>query len=519
MQRLVVAMVTLLGLAAGSVAAGYLLFFSASTDRLASMAPSSTAAYVSVYLQPSSGQQLNLAGLIGRLPGFADSASLDEKVDQIIATILGDSGIDYAADVKPWLGDQLAVAGWPSSEDAAEPTFAIIADVKDPAAAEESLPNLLAADGVTPTAEDYEGTEVHVVGLTAYAFVGESVVIGQSSAAVEALIDVANGAASLAGRSDFAGAMDRLPSDHLAAAFLDLAALGRGTGEGDLEGVTVASAALVAEPEGLRLSGYAPIDLDVAPDGAPAARSVLADWMPADALASVVIVDAAGILEASEPLLGSTETGGQALSLIDTVRAIAAFGLGVDLDEDVLPLLGGEAGIALTDLTGEVPGAQLFLRPDDPSSLAGQLDDLATRLADAGAERTTVEIDGTEVTVLNVPEIGEVSYAVVDEVAILALSPEEVADAAAARRDGSTLAQTDAYTEAFTVVGTHEGSEAFADIGALVDLGVTEVAGVTLDGDARDILTQLGALAITFPPRDDLIEFHAALTVTEPGAE
>jgi hypothetical protein len=518
MHRLVVALVTVLGLAAGSVVAGYLLFFSSASDRMAGMAPSSTAAYVTVYLQPSTGQQLNLAALIGRLPGFADSASLDEKIDQIIGTILGDSGIDYATDVKPWLGDQLAVASWPSGDDAAEPAFVLIADVKDRAAAEASLPELLSAEGEEATSS-YGGVEIHVIGLTAYAFVADTVVIGQSAAAVEAVVDVNNGAASLGSRRDFADAMDRLPADHLAAAFLDLAALSRTAGEGEVDGVTTASAALVAQPEGLRLSGYAPIDLDVPPDGAPVGQSDLADWMPADALASIVVVDAAALLEAAEPLLGSSETGEEALGLLDTIRAIAAFGLGVDLDTDVLPLLDGETGLALTDISGEVPSAQLLLRPDDPASLQQQLDDLASRLADVGAERSMVELEGITITVLNVPDIGEISYAVVDEVAVLALSPDEVAAVAIARRDGTTLAQTDAYREAFVVAGAQEGSEAFADVGALVELGLAEEAGVTLDDDARDILSQLGALAITLPPRDDLIEFHAAITVTDRDAE
>ena len=519
MHRLVVALVTLLGLAAGSVVAGYLLFFSAATDRMAAMAPSTTAAYVNVYLQPSTGQQLNLAALIGQLPGFADGASLDEKIDQIIGTILGDSGIDYATDVKPWLGDQLAVAAWPSTDDAAEPAFVLIADVKDRAAAEASLPDLLATEAGEASSSSYDGVDIHVIGLTAYAFFDDTVVIGQSVAAVEAVVDVTNGAASLGSRRDFADAMARLPTDNLASAFLDLAALSRTAGEGDIDGVTTASAALVAQPEGLRLSGYLPFDLDVAPDGAPARQSDLADWMPADALASVVAFDAAALLEAAEPLLDSSETGEEALGLLDTVRAIAAFGLGVDLDTEVLPLLDGEMGVALNDLSGEVPSAQLFLRPDDPASLQEQLDDLASRLADAGAERRAVELEGVGITVLNVPDIGEIAYAVVDDVAVLALSPEEVAQAAAARRDGVTLAQTDAYREAFTVAGTHEGSEAFADIGALVELGLAEEAGVTLDDDARDILSQLGALAINLPPRDDLIEFHAALTVTDRDAE
>ena len=83
------------------------------TDRAAALAPADTAIYVNVYLQPSTGQQMNLAGLIGRLPGFADDASLDEKVDQVVAEPPVGTGIDYRAEVKPWLGDQIAIAAWP----------------------------------------------------------------------------------------------------------------------------------------------------------------------------------------------------------------------------------------------------------------------------------------------------------------------------------------------------------------------------------------------------------------------
>ena len=75
------------------------------------MAPAKSAVYVNVYLQPSTGQQMNLAGLIGRLPGFADEASLDEKVDQIVDNLLSETGVDYRTQVKPWLGDQVAIAG------------------------------------------------------------------------------------------------------------------------------------------------------------------------------------------------------------------------------------------------------------------------------------------------------------------------------------------------------------------------------------------------------------------------
>ena len=71
MHRVVIALVALIGLAGAAFLAGYFLLFAASSDRAAELAPADSAFYVNVYLQPSTGQQMNLGGLIGRFPGFA----------------------------------------------------------------------------------------------------------------------------------------------------------------------------------------------------------------------------------------------------------------------------------------------------------------------------------------------------------------------------------------------------------------------------------------------------------------
>ena len=98
MHRVVVALVALIGLTGAAFVAGYFLLFSASSDRAAALAPADSAFYLNIYLQPSTGQQMNLGGLIGRLPGFADEASLDDKVDQVVENLLGATGLtlDYS---------------------------------------------------------------------------------------------------------------------------------------------------------------------------------------------------------------------------------------------------------------------------------------------------------------------------------------------------------------------------------------------------------------------------------------
>ena len=522
MHRLVIGTVSLLGVAAVAVVAGYLLLFSAAVDRAAAMAPSNTAFYVNVYLQPSTGQQMNLSELIGRLPGFADDASLDEKVDQVVQNLLSGTGVDYREQVKPWLGNQIALAGWPGDDGVAEAQPVVIAEVKDPEAARAAVADLVATGGGAFDAETHEGVEIQVSTGGAYAFVGEMLVIGPDAAVIRPVIDAHGGAESLADRADFRETMDALEPDHLAAMFLDLAAVGEASGASDqLAGVTTAGAVVVAERDGLRLSGNAPYDRDQADPSAQAGfalggePSSLVDWMPGDTIAEVVVFGLRQTLEDAEAALGSTPEGEEVGGMLDTVRTLAAFGLGIDLDDDVLPLFDREVALAISGIDGDLPTGQLLLRPSDPEAAGTALDRIASGLGAIGATRETVSSGSIEVTVLSLPDTGEVAYTVVDGIVILGLSAEDVAAAVEAHAEGSSLGASDRYTRTFEVAGTRAGNEGFVDIGAVVDLFGD---GVELPDDARDILGQIGTFAFTAPSRDDSFEFHAVLTV-DPSPE
>jgi Protein of unknown function (DUF3352) len=524
MHRLVVALVALIGLTGAAFVAGYFLLFAASTDRAAALAPAHTAAYVNVYLQPSTGQQMNLGELIGRFPGFADDASLDEKVDQVVQNLLAGTGIDYRAQVKPWLGNQVALAGWPVEGDLAAPAGVVLADVKDRAAAETALADLAADGGLTFTPQTHAGVEIQVADGTAYAFVADLLVIGESATSIETVIDVQDGADALAGRADFRSTMDGLPADHLASAFVDLAALAGATGADDeLASVSTAGAALVAEPEGLRLSGSAPFDMSAA---APSSRasfalgtepSSLPDWMPESTIAEAVVFGLRQTLEDAEAAAGSTPEAQEILGIIDTFRALAAFGLGIDLDADILPLLDREVAVAITGFDGPLPSGQLLLRPDDPEAAAETLDRLVDGLSSTvGGETRSETIDGVEITAIDIPDVGEVAFAVTDGIVILGLGIDQVQASVGAHRSGSSLGASDAYRRTFEVAGTRAGNEAYVDIGAVV-----EIIGLDADlsADARDILGQVGTFGITSPSRENEIEFHAVLTIDEARPE
>ncbi len=523
MHRLVIALVTLLGLTAAAVVAGYLFLFAASTDRAAALAPANSAFYINVFLQPSSGQQMNLSGLIGRLPGFADDASLDEKVDQVVQNLLSGTGIDYREQVKPWLGNQVAIAGWPGGEGVTDAEPVLIAEVKDAGAARAAVTDLVAEGGAAFTAETYQDVEIQSSADAAYAFVGEMLVVGPSAATIQPVIDVERGAESLADQPAFTDTMDELEPDHLAAMYLDLAAAAEASGvEDQLTGMSTAGAVLVAEQDGLRLSGSAPVEGD---EVAPSARagfalggepSSLVDWMPESTVAELVIFGLRQTLEDAEAAVGSTPEGEELAGTLDTFRALAAFGLGINLDTDVLPLLDREVAVALTGLDGELPSGNLLLRPSDPDAAADTLRRLADGLSAIGASSRSESIGEVEVTVLAIPDTAEVAYAVVEGIVIMGLSAEDVGASIDAHASGRTLGASDAYTATFEVAGTRAGNEAYVDVGALMELLGDPVE---LPADARDILSQVGALAVTAPSRDDRIEFHAVLTVDEPSAD
>jgi hypothetical protein len=98
----------------------------------------------------------------------------------------------------------------------------------------------------------------------------------------------------------------------------------------------------------------------------------------------------------------------------------------------------------------------------------------------------------------------------VDGIVIIGFGIEDVSAAIDAHSDGDSLGASERYLRTFEVAGTRAGTEAYVDVGAVVELLGDPVE---LPEDARDILLQVGTLGITAPSRDDQIEFHAVLTV------
>ncbi|MGZ6300309.1 MAG: DUF3352 domain-containing protein [Candidatus Limnocylindria bacterium] len=516
MRRLVVASTTLLVVVGAVVVASYLLLFSAVQDRASRAAPGDTALYVNVYLQPSSGQQLNLFGLIGHLRGFGDPAALEEKIDEVAGRLLGQAGIDYATNVRPWLGGQIAIAA-AHENGVATPGIVLLVAVKDSAAATVAVPRLFSSTHETFARETYRGQATRTSEGLSYALLDDLLVVASTPERLRAALDAnADRAPSLADRPEFSSAMRGLASDHLASLYLDLPRAIGLTGVGQVGGYGTAALAITADADGLHLDGTAPFAADATTDRARSAfalgrkASTLAGWMPREAGVEAVIFGAAQSFLDLEATLGADQAFAPAADALNQLRTIATIGLGVNLDRDLLPLLDGEGAVALQGLDAGGPHGQILLRPTDPEAAHRALDRMRTALADRGSQVSSRDAAGTPVTSVTVPGIGTVAYAEQDGVVLVGLHAADVAAAVEAHARGEVLAGDDRYRVPFELAGARAGDELWADVPSLVD----GLAGIFDPGsELRDILHQIGELAISAAAGDDRLEIHGVLTV------
>jgi len=516
MRRAVVAVTSLLVALGVAVLVAYLVLFSVISDRAAQAAPADTAAYLNVYLQPSAGQQMNLFDLIGRLRGFGDAAALEGKIDEVAERLLGQAGIDYLKEVRPWLGAQVAVAIAPGEAGGA-PQILLLAAVKDPAAAQGAVPRLLAGGGAAFTSETYRGQATMTSPQASYALLDDLLLVATSRERLHMALDAAsNRSPSLADSPAFREAMSTVPADHLASAYLDLPrTLGIGAG-GHVGGYSTAALAITADADGVHLNGSVPFVADAASEEARAAHalgarsSTLAGWMPRSTSAEGVIFGLAQSLADLEATIADDAALAPAADALNQLRAIAALGLGINVDRDLLPLLDGEAAVALNEVGPEGPHGQLLLRPGDAGAGEAALERIRAALVDRGSTVSTQQVEGSTVTAITVPLVGRIAYAAVDGVVLLGLDPVDVAAAIKARAAGQTLAEDERYTSSFELAGAHSGNEIWADLPALTDA----LAGILDPGsEVRDILHQIGELAMSASATDDRLEIKTVLTV------
>jgi hypothetical protein len=175
-------------------------------------APANSIAYLKLDLDPAASEKISALRFEQKFPDAPHVTSADQLKDALLDEVFNDSSgsskIDYATDVKPWLGDRVALAVYPDASGAAQ-VVGIVA-VKDADAAKTDLPKLVQGQG-GPT-------------QAAFALEGDYAIVGQTQTAVSAAVAAAK-ASNITASSTYSSDIATLKGDRILTGWADLGAL------------------------------------------------------------------------------------------------------------------------------------------------------------------------------------------------------------------------------------------------------------------------------------------------------
>ena len=478
--------------------------------------PADSVLYAELRLDLPGDQRENLMAFIGHLPGFADAASFDTKLDETIDQMLGgsDSPISWTEDIKPWFGGQvmLGLTALPpmdmtgSATGMAQDVPVVIGlSATDGAALDAAVTKLLASMGDTVTTEEYAGETISIVDNgatpTVLAPTDGVLLFSNDIDQLKASLDVLAGTTpSLAADPDYQAAVATLPADRLGAFYLDSAQLKDTLGP-LLEQQLQAQPELAANAEQISaalamlppsVTGVIVVDADHltfqlnAPvvEGGPtvAVRSTdLASKMPADSLVYLETRDLGtgikNLVAQLKPVLAA-QGNDQALAQIEAL-------LGTGL-EDYLDWV---QDIAISASFGAgAPSVGLVATVTDETVGQQRIDSLLTlvRAISATADPSPVEIssedvNGTTVTTIALTDASGMTSGLPVEAKIsvavggghLYLGLGDFASEALARDAADSLAATPGYTKAIEAVGAENAGVVYVDVASA--LGIVEL--------------------------------------------
>lgn len=500
-------------------------------DDAAGLVPDDALAYVHLDTDPESEPYQDAAGLLRQVPALSGQV-VERLLDQLPAA--GGSVTRFANDVRPWLGDELALALLPA---AGRPQEIELLSVGDQKGAQEFQDKL---EGPASATIPYRGVDlVRGRGGVASAFVDGFLVIG-TTAGTETAIDVATGAQGakpLAG-SPAAEPRESLPALRLADAYLSpagaAAVAGRASGllaplapffaPRATDGVALA---LVADSNAFELTIRSDLDPKRASEhrgffaAFPSFEPTLAERLPAGTLAYVGLGHP-GRAVASLLEQASTEEPGLARGLSDLIER-GRKAAGVPVRGDLLTALGTEGALALEPAAGPIPGTPYVLYIGsgiDPERARAALARLETPLAkalgsssEAGHARfRTRQIAGVEAQTLEISPTVDLSYAIIGRDIVLATNPIGIA---AVARGG--LASSDGYREATAGFSAPASLVTYLNVNGLVALA--ERAGLARDPAYRPFASDfhnLEQLAVSVTASPTELDTDGRLVVT-PG--
>lgn len=462
-----------------------------SADSLSAMAPSDTVVYVNAHLDPSAGQKLALNGLLDKFPSLGGS-SRDATINGWIDSLLQPAGLTHA-DIRPWLGNDIslvvpssALSSLSSSGGNSSPDAVLLVSSTSDSQALSTISTLRqrAGSGEQWVTSIYDGVTLQVVTgdqySGAFAVTNHAFIFGSTTNAVHEVIDTAQGKHSaLASNTSYTTAVGRVPSDHIGLGFVDLGAimqqLPKSAGAsllptpslGSVQGFTGIAAALVAQGNGLSVTGVE--DFDPSKLSADQ-RTQLAQagdvngslaFIPKSAYAAGMIT---GLKQTVQDLI-RTLGSGFGFDISSVLQQ-----LGLTGPDGILSHLSGDAGIDLTPSSTNIPGGAIVIGTDSNSAAQHFADSLGQALCagECGSSITTQRDGDATISSLPLP-FGdttdlEPSWSVYHGWIVLGSSPEQVRAALDANRGGATLASNPDYTAVMSQVGGSNNGSLFIDV-------------------------------------------------------
>lgn len=461
----------------GATAAAALRFMAGSDAKLLERIPASADAAFSVYLDPAAGQKVNLLRMATAFPDVGDEQKLRDRVDDALDEGLAELGLSH--EDLDWVGSQ--VVGYIDFEAGIdEPAGALMVAVDEEEGAIAAVDALVAAAeerGETVTVEDHEGVTVHVSDQEdALAMVDGMVVLATSADVIDDLMSVEAGD-SLAASSRFTETMDELPGAHLAMVYANaeellgvveesMAGSGMTAEPLDTQGFEGVGLTVSAEPDGFAVDSFASVDTSRLSDE----QRELLGSDHTNGLLDLVAADAFGVAAQS----GLDVTVVQALedlSAQDPTVAAELERLGVTGSDGLTSILGPDMVLEVTRGSALPVEGALMLSTSEPDTMRDLMDRWARQLGDVitgGSRWVDGEHAGVSFVYLEGPAELPVSYGVVDDVAVVASSPDEMVQIIERSRGGGrSILEDQAYTEAVGRV-PHDDAVVFANVADIV---------------------------------------------------
>lgn len=428
------------------------------TSRAAGITPIDALALLSLNLDPSIEQKRNLLNIVRRFPDAREKAKgeFEDARDTLIAEMLEDTGLEYENDVKPWLGNEVAVAVLPPAEGAA-PLVVAMVETDDDGEARSALDKAIASgkfggvyrlidDFVVISDQDNEADDQRALDLVAAQANKDDGGLAKSKPFTEVVDE-------LAGDRLILGWVDVKDSLQLVEQFGEL----RGLDFVNRFGGDASTMALDLHAEGgaVVFQGVATTTQATKGNAAKLTRS-----LPETTLAALTLFNVGeGLAEGLQAVTGMG--AGDFLGEIESQT-------GLDLEGDILSWMQGE----LVLVAGDVPSGQQFpdfalvVQPSDRAKAEAGVEKIRQALARQGFELEEREVAGAKAYVVPEPFTDGVqpAMALFPDRFVLATRAEYLEELAKARSPG--LAQTDAYESVIDGEGSDDTTMQFV---ALID--------------------------------------------------